>query len=96
MLTASSGERGLDLARSRLPDIDLVLTDLTIPGLDGAAVVSVLCQLRPTLPLAVMSGWAEPEVRKGVGDLADAYLRKPLTLAALPDTLAALLTRGTP
>ncbi|MDB4952534.1 MAG: Blue-light-activated protein [Myxococcales bacterium] len=85
-VTAADGVIGLALLERQT--IDAVLVDLTMPRMDGAAVIAVLRERRPGLPIVLCSGYD----RDGRGPVvADAYLPKPFRLDALEQTLARLL-----
>jgi len=83
VLEARYGSEALDLA-SEHPGIDLVLSDVVMPGLSGPEVVLRLRATRPKIVPLFMSGYA-PESE---GPLGGAELvRKPFTG---PDLLAAI------
>jgi signal transduction histidine kinase len=83
-LLASTGEEGVDLVASR-EDIAVVLLDLSMPGMSGPEALQRIAQLRPRLPVFVVSGWvAEPAVL----ETARGVLPKPFTSRQLADTLA--------
>lgn len=80
---AGSGDEALSLMASTAPD--LVVTDLSLPGIDGSELVR---RLDPDLPVVLISGWQPIEA--GGNELrrtAFAYLAKPFDLEEL--TLAA-------
>lgn len=52
-LTADSAERALEILREHLPDI--VVTDISLPGLSGLELIKELTRLRPGLPTLVLS-----------------------------------------
>jgi CheY-like chemotaxis protein len=68
---------------------DLVLTDLTMPGMTGAELAAAIGQTAPGVPVAVMTGWAgaQPAVPAGVARV----LPKPLRMAQLREALSALV-----
>ena len=78
VLAASDGESGLRRFVER-GDIDLVLTDIVMPGLDGVGLVRLLRRRRPELPIVFMSGYSGDH-RRGIG-VADRkrMLDKPFT-----------------
>ena len=51
---AANGTEALGVLQRR--DIDLVLTDINMPGMDGIEVIIQLAKLRPALPIVAMSG----------------------------------------
>ena len=52
-LTADSAERALEILREHLPDI--VVTDISLPGLSGLELIKELTRLQPGLPTLVLS-----------------------------------------
>ena len=73
---AEDGPSGL--ARALEPDVDLVLLDVKLPGLDGLEVLQQLKAARPELPVVMISGHGDLEtavlaVRRGAYD----FLQKP-------------------
>lgn len=53
IMTAESAEHALDLLREQLPDI--VVTDISLPGLSGLELIKVISRLHPNLPTMVLS-----------------------------------------
>jgi CheY-like chemotaxis protein len=58
VLDAPDGEAGLRLIQAGREAIDVVLTDLIMPGIDGFDVVEVLSAYCPDLPVVCMTGYA--------------------------------------
>ena len=85
---ADSGQRALDIARSGQP-LDLVLTDVAMPGLNGPQMAAHLRVLRPGLPILMMTGNADRQRLAG-----EDVLDKPFTQAALGARVLALLGRA--
>ena len=66
------------------PELDLAMLDLTLPDSNGAELGRQLRQLRPALPLVVMSGYDMQWILESLGDLqVDEVLCKPFSVAAL-------------
>ena len=74
---AGDGESALQLIQSRLVPFDLVLTDLSMPGIDGRQIQATLRRYRPTIAVLCMS--AEPEELPPIdgAETSIAVLRKP-------------------
>jgi signal transduction histidine kinase len=64
VLTASSAEETLRLARERSEPIDLVLADAAMPGLRGGALAEQLAAARPQTPVLLMSSAGEAALPK--------------------------------
>jgi len=78
VLAAPDGETGLRRFSER-EDIDLVLTDIVMPGLDGVGMAQELRSRRPDLPVLFMSGYPG-ENRPGLDeDDLDLLIDKPFT-----------------
>lgn len=58
VLCALSGAQALELYE-RNPDIDLVITDMAMPQMDGAQLAKLLRDRQPTLPIILATGYAE-------------------------------------
>jgi DNA-binding NtrC family response regulator len=90
VVEADNGEAALRLIERGQPEIDVVLTDLVMPGIDGFDIVQVLARHRPELPVVCMSGFASVS-----GDrLAVPFVPKPFSLEALRAALEAAIARG--
>ena len=78
--TAVTQTEALDRARRGEP-IDLLLTDVVMPGMNGRALAKAMTELRPELRVVYMSGYAE-DGADGV-DEAAGFLAKPFDLERL-------------
>jgi PAS domain S-box-containing protein len=83
VIEAGSGEEALRLARGHDGHIDLLLTDVVMPGMNGRELADRLTELRPGTRVVYMSGYTEDVVlQRGIsGDRA--FLAKPFTATAL-------------
>lgn len=91
VIEAEDGRRGL--ARARLDNPDLVVTDVAMPGMDGFELAEALRRDEGTaaIPLIFLSGEANPDHEARASSLgALAYLSKPFD----PPSLARLVTRA--
>ncbi len=90
LLEADDGEAALELA----PQADLVVLDLMLPKLDGWAVAERLRELRPELPVLMLTARGEEEERvRGLELGADDYVTKPFSPRELVARVKALLRR---
>jgi CheY-like chemotaxis protein len=95
VLTAASGEEGLERASAERPDA--VLLDLVMPGLDGVAVAAHLARSPATrdIPVVMLTAADGAGDRERLGRLSVAgVIHKPFELAALPGQLALLVGWG--
>jgi CheY-like chemotaxis protein len=91
VLTASSGDEALRIVRSQRPGrIDLVITDINMPGMNGLELADRLRQHRPALPILFMSGARSPRMVRG---LPNPYLQKPVSAKDLLGEVQRLLGR---
>jgi hypothetical protein len=84
VLEADGAEQAIRMSQDHSGRIDLLLTDVVMPGMNGRDLARQLLMANPALNIAFMSGYAEHELlRKVVVDPAAVYIPKPFTLAAL-------------
>jgi signal transduction histidine kinase len=91
VLTASGGEEAMAIVE-REAGLDLVLTDLVMPGMTGWDVAAAAKARRPHVAVGVVTGWNEPvdgAPRPGV----DFVIEKPVTLETLKGALARVRRR---
>lgn len=80
VVRASGGEEALRLANGDNGRIDLVLSDLMMPGLGGRDLVGRVRELQPTASVLYMSGYTDDAaVRRGVLDQSAAFIEKPFS-----------------
>ena len=91
---AGDGEEALQIAERDGFALDLLLTDVVMPGISGFTVMSRLRSVKPDLKVILMSGYNEEKVLQ-VRDLAPgtAFLSKPFPLDHLLRTIRELLDR---
>ncbi len=82
VLTASNGAEGLNVFRTQSDHIDLVLTDMAMPVMDGPSFIRALRSIRADLPVLAISGVIEPA---GPNETAPSIpiLEKPCTAEEL-------------
>jgi CheY-like chemotaxis protein len=86
VLEAVDGPKGLELLRSRRR-IDLLVTDIGLPGLNGRQVADAARELRPTLKVLFMTGYAENAA------LASGFLEPGMEMITKPFAMEALALR---
>lgn len=97
VLTASSSAEVLALARQRDQPIDLLLTDIIMPGLSGLDLYRRLTAERPGLRVIFMSGYADAaKVERQGWPTHVPYLQKPFDLATLEAALARVFSAEPP
>ena len=91
VLTAADGLGGLDLLRER-PEVDLLFTDVVLPGLTGREVADQALQLRPHLKVLFTTGYTRNAiVHNGRLDEGVSLISKPFTFAALASKVRNIL-----
>ena len=90
VVEAEDGESALRLIERGQPAIDVVLTDLMMPGVDGFDIITVLGRHRPDLPVVCMSGFASVPTSQ----LTVPFIPKPFSLESLRSGLEPMLARS--
>jgi two-component system, cell cycle sensor histidine kinase and response regulator CckA len=84
VMEASSGEEALELLKDAGLHVDILLSDVIMPGLDGPGWVREAQKSRPDVKVVFMSGYAEDAFVGGDGGVPGAgFLPKPFTLNEL-------------
>ncbi|MGE4411360.1 MAG: response regulator [Sphingomonadales bacterium] len=91
VLTASDGEQGLE-ALKQAGKVDLLLSDVVMPNMDGPAMVREARAMHPDLPILFMSGYAEEQLRKSIDIDNVSFLPKPFSVAQLSEAVADAFT----
>jgi PAS domain S-box-containing protein len=92
VLTAGSGAEALDLSRSHQGPIDLLLTDVVMPGFSGKVLADLLVRERPSLPVVFMSGYTDDAIaRHQVLEEGTILLQKPFDEKTLISRLQQVL-----
>jgi two-component system cell cycle sensor histidine kinase/response regulator CckA len=84
VLTASDGEQGLEVLAGDVA-IDLLISDVVMPNMDGPAMVAQARRAFPDLPVLFMSGYAEEQLRKSIDIANVAFLPKPFSVNQLAE-----------
>jgi len=91
VLEAGTGETALEVMRDE-PTLSLLITDMVMPGMDGATLARKAREQRPDLRVIIISGYSEDAAR---GDILDQphihFLPKPFSLKLLAETVKSVL-----
>ena len=88
--TAESGTEALEILDRET--VDLLVTDLGMPGMSGKQLAERAKRIRPGLPVILVSGWAYQEEEKAMKDSGiDVLLSKPCTAEQLQQAVASVL-----
>jgi CheY-like chemotaxis protein len=84
VLVAESPEKGFQAAREHTGPIELLITDVILPGMNGRALAEEILKIRPETKVLFVSGYTENAlILDGQLDLAINFLPKPFTVEAL-------------
>ena len=94
VLEAGNGVEAIDVLEKADGQVDLVVSDVVMPEMDGPTLLRELRNRNPSLKIIFVSGYAEDAFQKHLPEHGQfAFLPKPFTLkqlvAAVKDTLAA-------
>jgi len=83
-VTATDGYEAIELLRQQAAGVDVVLLDMTMPGLSGEETYSALLEIRGDLPVIVASGYSQEDAMDRFQEPRPAgFLQKPYRLADL-------------
>jgi CheY-like chemotaxis protein len=95
VLAAKDGIEAVELFKQKKETIRFVLSDLTMPHMDGWETLAALRKLAPGIPVVLASGYDQAQVM--VGDHTEwpqAFLGKPYQLAELREAIRRALETG--
>jgi PAS domain S-box-containing protein len=96
VICASSGPEALQLA-SQVDQLDLVISDVVMPKMNGREFVDRLVTLRPNTKILFVSGYADDVVlQAGITNLGTPYLQKPFSLKQLGNRVQELMSIQSP
>jgi signal transduction histidine kinase len=93
VIEAPGGREAIAVLDDPRRPIDVVLTDLIMPGTSGRQVIAHVRATRPALPVVVMTGYAGEERDAGEWGDVSAVLSKPFSAGMLVSAIAAVHSR---
>ncbi|WP_342360288.1 response regulator [Terrarubrum flagellatum] len=91
---AADGGEGLDVLQMEAGAIDLLLTDIRMPVMDGIALALAAARDFPKMPILLMTGYADQRERaRNLESLVRDVLVKPFTLAHLREIVGKALKK---
>jgi PAS domain S-box-containing protein len=95
VLESTSPENALQISGQYMEPIELLLTDVVLPGISGRKIAEHLAVSRPSMKVLYMSGYTDDSVvRHGVLQASTAFLQKPFTPASLSRKVREVLDAG--
>jgi CheY-like chemotaxis protein len=95
VLTASDGADGIAVYAQHRHEIAVVLTDMMMPIMDGAATIHALLRINPAVRIIAVSGLnANSGVTKVFEDSVKYFLTKPYSATALLQVMRKLLDKS--
>ena len=92
VIAARDGVEGVELFRTQQNDICFVLSDLSMPGMDGWKTIEALRGLRPNIPVILVSGYDEATVMSGDhAELPQVFLGKPYGFDELREAIRRII-----
>jgi CheY-like chemotaxis protein len=89
VMLANDGEEALALLRAGNRTVDLVVTDLVMPGMGGHAFALEVATLPSPPPVLYISAYESPQ-----GEMARRFLQKPFSPSHLVDAVRALMAEN--
>ena len=94
VLPAANGALALDIARSHPASIDLLITDMTMPEMDGQEAADAVRALRPQCRVLFMSGYPLQVALPDGIQATDGFIQKPFVPRMLVQRVREILEQG--
>jgi two-component system cell cycle sensor histidine kinase/response regulator CckA len=92
VLEAADGEEALEIAAANAGAIDLMISDVIMPGLDGPSLLKAARPYLADAPVMFISGYAEAEFSKVLeGERGVSFLAKPIDITTLAEKVKQVL-----
>jgi len=96
VIEAKSGEAALEFIVSGAEKVDLLVTDVVMPRMDGPSLIKEVRALHPDMKVIFISGYTEDAFRKRLGDESGIhFLAKPFSLKQLAGKVKEVMLAGT-
>ncbi|HPS59490.1 MAG TPA: PAS domain S-box protein [Spirochaetota bacterium] len=97
VLEAENGQKGIETAMSHNGNIDLLITDVVMPGLNGKELYNELIKSRPGLKVLFISGYPREIISyHGILEEGLNFLQKPVPLDLLTKKIREIIENGKP
>lgn len=94
VIEAESGEKGLEVMNERGDEVDLIITDVIMPGINGPSFIAEVNKKHPNIKVIFVSGYAEESFSETYGIKKSGkfnFLQKPFTLKELASKVKSVL-----
>jgi|SRR5579871_5720071 len=94
VLTAAGGPAAQEIVAAEGDALRLVITDMTMPGMDGVSLARVLNEKAPNLPVLIATGHETDAEQMGLPPNVVGVVSKPYQHKALAERIRAILDNG--
>ena len=95
VVEAKSGESALEIIVAGTEKIDLLVSDVVMPRMDGPSLIKEVRRIHPDMKVIFISGYAEDAFRKRLGDDGEIhFLPKPFSLKQLAGKVKEVMVAG--
>ena len=92
VLGVGDGQQALDIFKKNKNNLDLVILDMNMPGMDGAIVYDKLKKIQADVKILIASGYFENNrIRKILENSFTGFIQKPFSVDVLSEKLAEIL-----
>jgi len=91
LLIADNGDAALRLIRENNPQINIMITDISHPGITGLDLAKIVRQEFPHIHIIIQTAYGDRDLHKTFKDFADFVLQKPYKLPDLFNAIENLL-----
>lgn len=93
VLSATSGEKAMEMLRGEAADVDVVISDYSMPGMSGTDLAAEIRQIRKDLPFILCSGFSESVVLdEKAKKVIRKFMSKPLDMKKLAVAIREVLS----
>ena len=92
IILTGSGEEAVERFRKDKDDIDLIILDMVMPGMDGPATYQHLIEIDPDVKVILSSGYSITNIAKKILDMGcDKFIQKPFRMGQISRIIRELL-----
>ncbi len=95
VVVAPSAQHALEVLASHAADVSVLITDLTMPGMNGLELMEIVAARYPSMPMVAVSGYSiNPGARAAIDARRVPFVSKPFTSGQLADAMSLALARA--